>query len=44
LNQQASVSTSFLHHAFGIRDCEHVRIKHQDGRAIFTIQQEPETR
>src|SRR5262249_53222166 len=37
------MSTSFLDHAFGVRGYRYVRTDYQDGRVIFTIEQEPET-
>lgn len=37
------MSTSLLYHAFGIRGYKHVRTEYENGRVIFTIDQEPET-
>jgi transposase len=37
------MSTSLLYHAFSIRGYKYVRTAYQDGKVIFTIQQEPKT-
>src|SRR5512142_2911123 len=42
-NREASMSTSLLDHAFGIRGYPYTRTDYQDGQVIFTIHQEPET-
>src|SRR5512146_1866510 len=42
-NREASMSTSLLYHAFGIRGYQYTRTDYQDGQVIFTIHQEPET-
>src|SRR5512144_2323085 len=42
-NREASMSTSLLYHAFGIRGYQYTRTDYQDGQVIFTIRQEPRT-
>src|SRR5512147_2935985 len=42
-NREASMSTSLLYHAFGIRGYEYTRTDYQDGQVIFTIHQESKT-
>jgi transposase len=37
------MSTSLLYHAFGIRGYQYTRTTYQDGRVIFTIDQQPES-
>src|SRR5947209_12265677 len=37
------MSTSLLHHAFGIRGYQYTRTDYQGGQTIFTIRQEPQT-
>src|SRR5262249_61996786 len=38
---EASMSTSLLYHAFGIRGYDYVSTAYEEGRVIFTIRQRP---
>jgi hypothetical protein len=42
-NQEISMSTSLLYHAFGIRGYEYIRTEYRGGQLIFTTDQERKT-